>query len=220
MSRSSKARSPVRAIVLGARGGRCRRGGRARVTHVKPGDRCGALWNRIAGHGRLLRAPADPCAVLHGDAAGGQLMDGTCAPVARRRQDPSLLSHVVARRVLHGADRRAGRAQGDPFDRACLIGCGVMPMGAAVDCHGAARLRGQCVVIGCGAARAQRHPGGAMIGAGGVIAIDLSDDQAQDRRGLARPMRSAPGKRRRGRGGQEAHRRGAARRCCVQAARA
>jgi S-(hydroxymethyl)glutathione dehydrogenase / alcohol dehydrogenase len=62
-----------------------------------------------------------------------------------------------------------------PFDRACLIGCGVMTgVGAALNIaeisHGHAVM-----VIGCGAVGLAALQGAVMAGAGAVIAVDLDD---------------------------------------------
>src|SRR5947208_6473675 len=62
-----------------------------------------------------------------------------------------------------------------PFDRACLIGCGVMTgVGAALNI---ARIAyGDTVmVIGCGAVGLAALQGAVMAGAGAVIAVDLDE---------------------------------------------
>lgn len=62
-----------------------------------------------------------------------------------------------------------------PFDRACLIGCGVMTgVGAALNVaaigHG-----GVAMVIGCGAVGLSAVQGARLAGAGEIIAVDLDD---------------------------------------------
>ena len=62
-----------------------------------------------------------------------------------------------------------------PFDRACLIGCGVMTgVGAALNVasieHG-----GTVMVIGCGAVGLSAVQGARLAGAGEIIAVDLDD---------------------------------------------
>src|SRR5262245_33719037 len=62
-----------------------------------------------------------------------------------------------------------------PFDRACLIGCGVMTgVGAALNL---ARIgRGDCVlVIGCGAVGLSAVQGARLAGAAHIIAADIDD---------------------------------------------
>ena len=62
-----------------------------------------------------------------------------------------------------------------PFDRACLIGCGVMTgVGAALNVasieHG-----GTVMVIGCGAVGLSAVQGARLAGAGEIVAVDLDD---------------------------------------------
>ncbi|HEV2188877.1 MAG TPA: alcohol dehydrogenase catalytic domain-containing protein, partial [Stellaceae bacterium] len=62
-----------------------------------------------------------------------------------------------------------------PFDRACLIGCGVMTgVGAALNVasveHGSTVM-----VIGCGAVGLSAVQGARLAGAGEIIAVDLDD---------------------------------------------
>jgi S-(hydroxymethyl)glutathione dehydrogenase/alcohol dehydrogenase len=60
-----------------------------------------------------------------------------------------------------------------PFDRACLIGCGVMTgVGAALNLNAIAR--GDTVmVIGCGAVGLSAIQGARLAGAGSIIAVDI-----------------------------------------------
>ena len=62
-----------------------------------------------------------------------------------------------------------------PFDRACLIGCGVMTgVGAALNVANIA-YGDTVMVIGCGAVGLSALQGAVMAGAGAVIAVDLDD---------------------------------------------
>lgn len=62
-----------------------------------------------------------------------------------------------------------------PFDRACLIGCGVMTgVGAALNL-GAIDRGDTVMVIGCGAVGLAAVQGARMAGAGAIIAVDLDD---------------------------------------------
>src|SRR6201998_1378126 len=62
-----------------------------------------------------------------------------------------------------------------PFDRACLIGCGVMPgVGAALNVADIS-YGDTVLVIGCGAVGLAAVQGAVMAGAGAVIAADLDD---------------------------------------------
>jgi S-(hydroxymethyl)glutathione dehydrogenase/alcohol dehydrogenase len=64
-----------------------------------------------------------------------------------------------------------------PFDRACLIGCGVMTgVGAALNI--AEIAYGDAVmVIGCGAVGLSAVQGARLAGAGQILAVDLDDDK-------------------------------------------
>ena len=74
-----------------------------------------------------------------------------------------------------------------PFDRACLIGCGVMTgVGAAVRLA-PVEAGASVAVIGCGAVGLNALQGARLAGAGTVIAID----RAKGRQNLSRAC-SAP----------------------------
>src|ERR1043166_3045181 len=60
-----------------------------------------------------------------------------------------------------------------PFDRACLIGCGVMTGAGAALNLGAIAHGDTVMVIGCGAVGLARGPGARVAGAGAIIAVDL-----------------------------------------------
>ena len=121
-----------------------------------------------------------------------------------------------------------------PFDRACLIGCGVMTgVGAALNL-GAIAHGDTVMVIGCGAVGLAAVQGARLAGAGAIIAVDIDPaklvlaarmgathgvDASKDdavAAGKARDQR--PRRRRRDRGGRQRlgvsgdHRGGAARR--------
>src|SRR5262249_59823382 len=62
-----------------------------------------------------------------------------------------------------------------PFDRACLIGCGVMTgVGGALNIADIA-YGDSVMVIGCGAVGLAALQGAVMAGADAVIAVDLDD---------------------------------------------
>src|SRR5207302_3033026 len=62
-----------------------------------------------------------------------------------------------------------------PFDRACLIGCGVMTgVGAALNVAEIA-YGDTLMVIGCGAVGLSAVQGARLAGAGQIIAVDLDD---------------------------------------------
>src|SRR5215472_3720133 len=60
-----------------------------------------------------------------------------------------------------------------PFDRACLVGCGVMTgVGAALNVA-AIEYGSVAMVIGCGAVGLSAVQGARLAGAGEIIAVDL-----------------------------------------------
>jgi S-(hydroxymethyl)glutathione dehydrogenase/alcohol dehydrogenase len=62
-----------------------------------------------------------------------------------------------------------------PFDRACLIGCGIMTgVGAALNIARIGRAD-SIMVIGCGAVGLAAVQGARLAGAGRIIAVDLDD---------------------------------------------
>src|SRR5438067_11622293 len=62
-----------------------------------------------------------------------------------------------------------------PFDRACLLGCGVMTgVGAALNIAKIA-YGDTVMVIGCGAVGLSAVQGARLAGAGAIIAVDLDD---------------------------------------------
>jgi S-(hydroxymethyl)glutathione dehydrogenase/alcohol dehydrogenase len=62
-----------------------------------------------------------------------------------------------------------------PFDRACLIGCGVMTgVGGALNIA-SIEYGGVAMVIGCGAVGLSAVQGARLAGAGEIIAVDLDD---------------------------------------------
>lgn len=64
-----------------------------------------------------------------------------------------------------------------PFDRACLIGCGVMTgVGAGLNL-GAIAHGDTVMVIGCGAVGLAAVQGARLAGAGAIIAVDLNSDK-------------------------------------------
>src|SRR5206468_3796038 len=60
-----------------------------------------------------------------------------------------------------------------PFDRACLIGCGVMTGAGAALNLGAIAHGDTVMVIGCGAVGLAAVQGARLAGAGAIIAVDI-----------------------------------------------
>ena len=158
-----------------ARGRRHRRGGRAARDLGEAGRPRRLLVEPALRPLLLLRArPADPVRALHAPSAAG--------PSARRR----VAAAASTARKLHHFSVVSSHAEycvvpesgaivvpkEIPFDRACLIGCGVMTgVGAAA---ALARVDGgsSVAVIGCGAVGLNAVQGAVLQRADTIIAID------------------------------------------------
>jgi S-(hydroxymethyl)glutathione dehydrogenase/alcohol dehydrogenase len=142
------------------------------VRHLKPGDHvvlswvenCGRCHFCVAGHAHLCDA------MMASMMSGGELVfqkDGV--QIARMAGVASFAERTVVR------GNAAIKIPDDiPFDRACLVGCGVMTgVGAAVN---TAKVQpGDTVaVFGCGGVGLNVIQGAVLCGASRVIAVDLS----------------------------------------------
>ena len=69
-----------------------------------------------------------------------------------------------------------------PFDRACLIGCGVMTGVGATHNVAPVEMGANVLVIGCGAVGLNAIQGAALKRAGRIVAVDVDAAQAGARR--------------------------------------
>jgi S-(hydroxymethyl)glutathione dehydrogenase/alcohol dehydrogenase len=145
---------------------------------VRKGDHVVLSWNPHCGHcfycDRSLPILCEeyleqgPKAVQFGGASRARLADG--------RELKHLMFLGAFGEYCIVPDQQAIVVPRDiPFDRACLIGCGVMTgVGAALNvasiAHGDSAL-----VIGCGAVGLAAVQGARMAGAEKIIAVDLDD---------------------------------------------
>ena len=142
------------------------------VKHLKPGDHvvlswvenCGRCHYCIAGHAHLCDA------MMASMMSGGELVfekDGM--HIARMAGVASFSERSVVR------GNAAIKIPDDvPFDRACLVGCGVMTgVGAAIN---TAKVQpGDTVAVyGCGGVGLNVIQGAALAGAARIIAVDLA----------------------------------------------
>jgi len=162
-------------IVLGHEGAGVVEQVGAAVTHVKPGDHVVCSWNPHCGHCFYCeRDQPILCEPFTRHQPAGRLLDGG----SRYR--------LAGHRLLHHFSTTSTHAQYTvvpesgaiavpreiPFDRACLIGCGVMTgVGAAV------RLAkvdpgSTAVVVGCGAVGLHAIQGARLQQADAIVAID------------------------------------------------
>src|SRR5271170_2325056 len=147
------------------------------VSRVKPGDHVVCSWNPHCGHCFYCERDLPILCDLH----IGAHRDGTIGGDAPRLSlDGKLLHHFMALSshaeyaVVNEASAIAVPKQ-IPFDRACLIGCGVMTgVGGAVRM---ARVTpgASALVVGCGAVGLNVVQGAAIARAEPIIAVDIAD---------------------------------------------
>jgi S-(hydroxymethyl)glutathione dehydrogenase/alcohol dehydrogenase len=147
------------------------------VRHVQPGDHvvvcltfyCGHCEQCLGGHSNRCftpeaeRTPEEPPRLFNGEE--------TIAPFMRMGAFAELM-------LVHDSGVVPIRRD-MPFDRACLIGCGVTTgLGAAIN---AAKISpGETVaVIGCGGVGLSAINGAALAGAGRIIAIDMVPEKLE-----------------------------------------
>jgi S-(hydroxymethyl)glutathione dehydrogenase/alcohol dehydrogenase len=161
-------------IVLGHEGAGVVEYVGASVTRVKPGDHVVASWNPHCGHCFYCeRDQPVLCEPFVRNQRAGQLPDGG----SRLSVDGAKLHHfgVVSSHAEYSVVPESGAIpvpKEIPFDRACLIGCGVMTgVGAVV--RKARVQRGESVaVVGCGAVGLNAIQGARIAGASRIVAID------------------------------------------------
>ena len=140
------------------------------VHHVKPGDHvvvcltfhCGHCPECHGGHSHRCNTPE----AMRGELEPPRLFKGD------ERFDPFMKMGAFAEQILVHESGCVPMRRDMPFDRACLIGCGVTTgLGAAVRTAGV-RPGESVAVIGCGGVGLSAITGAAIAGAGQIIAID------------------------------------------------
>ena len=147
------------------------------VTLVKPGDHVICSWNPSCGHCFYCdRGQPILCEVFASTQPKGHLMDGT----SRLSLDGVKLHHFSA--VSSHAEYCVVPESGAvpipfemPFDRACLIGCGVMTGVGGAWYMAEVRPGEHVAVVGCGAVGLNAVQGARMAQAETVIAIDVNE---------------------------------------------
>ena len=146
------------------------------VRGVKVSDHVVLSWNPHCGRCSYCDRDAPIlCEQYLGEAPKGVAFDGEIrATLAGGRQLQHLMFLGSFGEYCVVSDQQAIPVPRDiPFDRACLIGCGVMT-GAGAALNLGAIARGDCVmVIGCGAAGLAAVQGAWLAGAGTIIAVDI-----------------------------------------------
>ena len=162
-------------IVLGHEGAGVVEAVGSGVSSVKPGDHVICSWNPHCGHCFYCeRAAPVLCEPFTRHQPQGRLLDGT----TRMSRDGEQVHHysVTSTHAEYTIVPESGAipvSKDIPFDRACIIGCGVMTgIGAVV--RKAKVAKGSSVaVIGCGAVGLNALQGARLAGAEPIIAIDV-----------------------------------------------
>jgi len=161
-------------IVLGHEGAGIVEAVGASVTQVQPGDHVVASWNPNCGHCFYCERDLPIlCEPFTRHQPRGLLLDGA----SRLQIDTRPLHHfsVVSSHAEYSVVPEAGaiKIPGEiPFDRACLIGCGVMTGVGAVIRLARVEAGSTVAVIGCGAVGLNVIQGAVLGQAQIVIAID------------------------------------------------
>lgn len=220
-------------IVLGHEGAGVVEAVGAGVTQVRPGDHVICSWNPHCG--QCFYCERDQpilCEPFARHQPLGLLLDGG----SRMTRGGQRVHHysITSTHSQYTVVPESGAVRVPPeipFDRACLIGCGVMTGVGAVARKARVPAGSAVVVIGCGAVGLNVIQGARLVGAGRIIAVDRGEEKlARARRfgatdtidAVEEDVLEAVRQRTAGRGGDhvfEAAGAGAAFRLAVEAAR-
>ena len=168
------------------------------VTHLKVGDHVVLSWNPHCGH--CFQCDRDQpilCDTYIEAGPRGMHFDGM-SKAALASGSP--LNHLMylgtfAEYCVIPAQQAVVVPKEIPFDRSCLIGCGVMTgVGGALNVADI-RQGDTVMVFGCGAVGLAAVQGARLAGAGTIIAVDLDDAKLQIAARAARLMISCARKR-------------------------
>lgn len=143
---------------------------------VKAGDHVVLSWNPHCGHCFYCDRDAPIlCEQYLGEGPKARAFDGNSrAMLADGRQVQNLMYLGSFGEYCIVSDQQAIAVPKEiPFDRACLIGCGVMTGAGAALNLGAIAHGDTVMVIGCGAVGLAAVQGARLAGAGAIIAVDL-----------------------------------------------
>jgi S-(hydroxymethyl)glutathione dehydrogenase/alcohol dehydrogenase len=147
------------------------------VTQVKPGDHVVCSWNPHCGHCFYCERDLPIlCEPFQRWQPKGMLLDGRSR--LSRGGGPMHHFSVVSSHAQYCVVPEPGAIavpREIPFDRACLIGCGVMTGVGAATRKAQVEPGASVLVIGCGAVGLNAIQGANIAGADTVIAADTSD---------------------------------------------
>lgn len=151
------------------------------VTHVKRGDHVILSWNPHCGHCFYCeRSLPILCEPFRKHQPRGEFLDGT----VRMSRDGEPVHHysVTSTHAQYTVVPESGAipvSKDMPFDRACIIGCGVMTGVGAVVRKAKVEAGATVAVIGCGAVGLNVIQGAALAAAGRIIALDVSAERRE-----------------------------------------
>lgn len=150
------------------------------ATGVRPGDHVVLSWNPHCGH--CFYCDRSLPILCEGYLANGPQAFGFDGAPRARLADGRALRQLMYLGSFGEycvvPDQQAIAVPREiPFDRACLIGCGVMTGAGAAMNVAAIRPGDTVMVLGCGAVGLSAVQGARLAGAGTVIAVDLNADK-------------------------------------------
>ena len=146
------------------------------VTRVKRGDSVVVSWNPHCGHCFYCeRGLPILCEPFKATEPKGHLMDGT----SRMTRDGAKVHHffTTSTHAEYTIVTESGAIPVPselPFDRACIIGCGVMTGIGAVVRKARVAAGASVAVIGCGAVGLNAIQGARLVNASRIIAVDVT----------------------------------------------
>jgi len=164
-------------IVLGHEGAGVVEGVGAAVTQVKRGDHVICSWNPHCGQCFYCERDLPIlCELFTRWQPKGMLLDGR----SRLSRGGGQVHHfsVVSSHAQYCVVPESGAiavSKEIPFDRACLIGCGVMTGVGAATRKAGVEAGASVLVIGCGAVGLNVIQGAKLAGAGLIVAADVSE---------------------------------------------
>jgi S-(hydroxymethyl)glutathione dehydrogenase/alcohol dehydrogenase len=162
-------------IVLGHEGAGIVDAVGSEVTQVKPGDHVILSWNPHCGHCFYCERDLPIlCEPFSRNQPTGFLLDGS----SRMSRGSERVHHysVTSTHAEYTVVPESGAipvSKDIPFDRACIIGCGVMTGVGAVVRKAKVAAGSNVVVIGCGAVGLNVLQGAKLADAGQIIAVDV-----------------------------------------------
>lgn len=168
-------------IVLGHEGAGVVEAVGANVARVQPGDHVILSWNPHCGHCFYCERDLPIlCEPFSRHQPRGLLLDGT----SRMKRGRAQVHHysVTSTHAELTVVPESGAIpipKEMPFDRACIVGCGVMTGVGAVVRKAKVEPGSSVAVIGCGAVGLNALQGGVLAGAEKIIALDIGADRLQ-----------------------------------------